>query len=85
MIGTVAVVFLRYSNIGSLFSSSQNFSLEENSEHGETVGSSVIAVAIHSTPPMLYPVEKITLTLKHAQVGFLSNDHLIKSKPTIML
>nr|XP_028588833.1 adhesion G protein-coupled receptor L4 isoform X1 [Podarcis muralis] len=65
--GTVAVVFLRYSNIGSLFSSSQNFSLEENSEHGETVGSSVIAVAIHSTPPMLYPVEKITLTLKHAQ------------------
>ncbi|XP_061489448.1 adhesion G protein-coupled receptor L4 isoform X3 [Rhineura floridana] len=65
--GTVAVVFLRYSNIGSLLSSSQNVTSLETSEHREIVGSSVIAVAINSMPPMLYPVEKITLTLKHAQ------------------
>ncbi|XP_062993100.1 adhesion G protein-coupled receptor L4 [Elgaria multicarinata webbii] len=65
--GTVAVVFLHYSNIGSLLSSSQNLSLKENSEHGETVGSSVIAVVISSAPPKLYPAEKITFTLKHAQ------------------
>ncbi|KAH0618475.1 hypothetical protein JD844_017722 [Phrynosoma platyrhinos] len=65
--GTVAVVFLQYSNIGCLLSSSQNFSLKENSEHGETVGSSVIAVTISSTPPWLYPAEEITFTLKHAQ------------------
>ncbi|XP_063154241.1 adhesion G protein-coupled receptor L4 [Candoia aspera] len=65
--GTVAVVFLRYDNIGALLSLSQNFSLKENTEHGETVGSSVIAVTIKSTPPRLYPVEKITFTLKHTQ------------------
>ncbi|KAM6453603.1 adhesion G protein-coupled receptor L4 isoform 2-T2 [Liasis olivaceus] len=65
--GTVAVVFLRYDNIGALLSLSQNFSLKENTEHGEIVGSSVIAVAIKSTPPRLYPAEKITFTLKHAQ------------------
>lgn len=65
--GTVVVVFLQYSNIGSLLSSSQNFSLKENPEHEETVGSSVIAVTLRSTVPLLYPVEKITFTLKHAQ------------------
>ncbi|XP_008112351.2 adhesion G protein-coupled receptor L4 isoform X1 [Anolis carolinensis] len=65
--GTVAVVFLQYSNIGCLLSSSQNFSLKENSEHRETVGSSVIAVTISSTPPRLYPAEEITFTLRHAQ------------------
>ncbi|XP_053103363.1 adhesion G protein-coupled receptor L4 isoform X2 [Hemicordylus capensis] len=65
--GTVAVVFLQYSNIGSLLSSSQNFSLKGNLEHGEIVASSVIAVSVSSTPPLLYPVDKITFTLKHAQ------------------
>ncbi|KAJ6656299.1 hypothetical protein lerEdw1_003955 [Lerista edwardsae] len=68
-LGTVAVVFLQYSSIGSLLSSSQNFSSKENVEHGETVGSSVIAVAVSSTLPLLYPVEKVTFTLKHAQTA----------------
>ncbi|KAJ7332560.1 hypothetical protein JRQ81_014740 [Phrynocephalus forsythii] len=65
--GTVAVIFLQYSNIGCLLSSSQNISLKENTKHGETVGSSVIAVTISSTPPKLYPVEEITFTLKHTK------------------
>nr|XP_056700092.1 adhesion G protein-coupled receptor L4 isoform X1 [Euleptes europaea] len=65
--GTVAVVFLHYSSIGSLFSSPRNFSSKENPEPEETVASSVIAVTISSTPPMLYPTEKITFTLKHVQ------------------
>uniref|UniRef100_A0A8C6V9Z9 Adhesion G protein-coupled receptor L4 n=1 Tax=Naja naja TaxID=35670 RepID=A0A8C6V9Z9_NAJNA len=65
--GTVAVVFLRYDNIGALLSLPQNLSLAENTEDGEIVGSSVIAVAIRSTPPGLYPAEKIIFTLKHTQ------------------
>ncbi|XP_077189346.1 adhesion G protein-coupled receptor L4 isoform X3 [Paroedura picta] len=65
--GTVAVVFLHYSSIGSLFSSTRNFSSKENPESEGTVASSVIAVTISSTQPMLYPVEKITFTLKHTQ------------------
>uniref|UniRef100_A0A8C5WWU2 Adhesion G protein-coupled receptor L4 n=1 Tax=Laticauda laticaudata TaxID=8630 RepID=A0A8C5WWU2_LATLA len=64
---TVAVVFLRYDNIGALLSLPQNLSLAENTEDGEIVGSSVIAVAIRSTPPGLYPAEKIIFTLKHVQ------------------
>uniref|UniRef100_A0ACB8F3R5 Uncharacterized protein n=1 Tax=Sphaerodactylus townsendi TaxID=933632 RepID=A0ACB8F3R5_9SAUR len=65
--GTVAVVFLQYSSIGSLFSSSWNVSLKENSEHEEIVATSVIAATISSTPPMFYPIEKITFTLRHFQ------------------
>ncbi|XP_026534229.1 adhesion G protein-coupled receptor L4 [Notechis scutatus] len=65
--GTVAVVFLRYDNIGALLSLPQNLSLAENIEDGEIVGSSVIAVAIRSTPPGLYPAEEIIFTLKHVQ------------------
>ncbi|KAL8178413.1 UNVERIFIED_CONTAM: hypothetical protein K2H54_046312 [Gekko kuhli] len=64
--GTVAVVFLHYSSIGSLFSSSRNFS-SDTPEPEETVASSVIAVTISSTPPVLYPIEKVTFTLKHVQ------------------
>ncbi|XP_077681256.1 adhesion G protein-coupled receptor L4 [Eretmochelys imbricata] len=63
--GTVAVVFLRYSNIGPLLSSSKNFSSKDSSEQRETVSSSVIAVAINSNPPTLYELEKITFTLKY--------------------
>ncbi|XP_039202502.1 adhesion G protein-coupled receptor L4 isoform X2 [Crotalus tigris] len=65
--GTVAVVFLRYDNIGALLSLPQNLSLIESTEDGEIVGSSVIAVAIRSTPPGLYSAENIIFTLKHAQ------------------
>ncbi|XP_032074726.1 adhesion G protein-coupled receptor L4 isoform X3 [Thamnophis elegans] len=65
--GTVAVVFLRYDNIGALLSLPQNLSLTENTEDREIVGSSVIAAAIRSTPPGLYPAEKIIFTLKHLQ------------------
>ncbi|XP_048717618.1 adhesion G protein-coupled receptor L4 isoform X3 [Caretta caretta] len=63
--GTVAVVFLRYSNIGPLLSSSKNSSSKDSSEQRETVSSSVIAVAINSNPPTLYELEKITFTLKY--------------------
>uniref|UniRef100_A0A8C3TUK5 Adhesion G protein-coupled receptor L4 n=1 Tax=Catharus ustulatus TaxID=91951 RepID=A0A8C3TUK5_CATUS len=66
--GTVAVVFLRYSNIGSLLSSPQNRSSKDPSEHRQTVSSAVIAVAISSNPPTLYELEKITFTLKYAKV-----------------
>uniref|UniRef100_A0A8D0EGW0 Adhesion G protein-coupled receptor L4 n=1 Tax=Strix occidentalis caurina TaxID=311401 RepID=A0A8D0EGW0_STROC len=65
--GTVAVVFLRYSNIGSLLSSPKNRSLKDTSEQRQTVSSSVIAVAISSNPPTLYELEKITFTLKYAK------------------
>uniref|UniRef100_A0A7M4FLQ8 Adhesion G protein-coupled receptor L4 n=1 Tax=Crocodylus porosus TaxID=8502 RepID=A0A7M4FLQ8_CROPO len=67
--GTVAVVFLRYSNIGSLLSSSKNCSLKDSSEERETVSSSVIAVAISSNPPTLYELEKITFTLKYVKTA----------------
>ncbi|NXN15977.1 AGRL4 protein, partial [Indicator maculatus] len=65
--GTVAVVFLRYSNIGSLLSSPKNHSAKDTSEQRQTVSSSVIAVAISSNPPTLYELEKITFTLKYAK------------------
>jgi len=68
LIGTVAVVFLRYSNIGSLLSSPKNRSSKDSSEQRETVSSSVIAVAISSNPPTLYELEKITFTLKYTKV-----------------
>uniref|UniRef100_K7F3S3 Adhesion G protein-coupled receptor L4 n=1 Tax=Pelodiscus sinensis TaxID=13735 RepID=K7F3S3_PELSI len=67
--GTVAVVFLRYSNIGSLLSSSNNSSSKDSSEPKETVSSSVIAVAINSNPPTLYELEKITFTLKYIKTA----------------
>ncbi|KAM7046648.1 adhesion G protein-coupled receptor L4 isoform 2-T2 [Acridotheres tristis] len=67
--GTVAVVFLRYSNIGSLLSSPQNRSSKDPSEHTQTVGSALIAVAISSNPPTLYELEKITFTLKYAKTA----------------
>uniref|UniRef100_A0A674IWP0 Adhesion G protein-coupled receptor L4 n=1 Tax=Terrapene triunguis TaxID=2587831 RepID=A0A674IWP0_9SAUR len=67
--GTVAVVFLRYSNIGSLLSSSKNSSSKDSSEQRETVSSSVIAVAINSNPPTLYELEKITFTLKYIKTA----------------
>ncbi|XP_067394697.1 adhesion G protein-coupled receptor L4 isoform X1 [Emydura macquarii macquarii] len=67
--GTVAVVFLRYSNIGSLLSSSKNSTSKDSSEQGETVSSSVIAVAINSNPPTLYELEKITFTLKYIKTA----------------
>uniref|UniRef100_A0A8B9TDC6 Adhesion G protein-coupled receptor L4 n=1 Tax=Anas platyrhynchos TaxID=8839 RepID=A0A8B9TDC6_ANAPL len=67
--GTVAVVFLRYSNIGSLLSSPKNRSLKDSSEQRQTVSSSVIAVAISSNPPTLYELEKITFTLKYAKTA----------------
>ncbi|XP_059583971.1 adhesion G protein-coupled receptor L4 isoform X3 [Alligator mississippiensis] len=67
--GTVAVVFLQYSNIGSLLSSSKNHSLKDSSEERETVSSSVIAVAISSNPPTLYELEKITFTLKYVKTA----------------
>jgi len=71
LIGTVAVVFLRYSNIGSLLSSPKNRSSKDTTEKRQTVSSSVIAVAISSNPPTLYELEKITFTLKYAKVrGF---------------
>ncbi|XP_044288541.1 adhesion G protein-coupled receptor L4 [Varanus komodoensis] len=66
--GTVAVVFLRYNNIGSLLSSSHNFSLKENVEQAETVSSSVIAATISSIPHKFSSAEKITFTLKHTQI-----------------
>ncbi|KAM6077688.1 adhesion G protein-coupled receptor L4 isoform 3-T4 [Theristicus caerulescens] len=67
--GTVAVVFLRYSNIGSLLSSPKNRSSKDTSEQRQTVSSSVIAVAISSNPPMLYELEKITFTLKYTKIA----------------
>ncbi|NXY20167.1 AGRL4 protein, partial [Atrichornis clamosus] len=67
--GTVAVVFLRYSNIGSLLSSPKNRSSKDPSEQRQTVGSAVIAVAISSNPPTLYELEKITFTLKYAKAA----------------
>ncbi|XP_006136370.2 adhesion G protein-coupled receptor L4 isoform X5 [Pelodiscus sinensis] len=67
--GTVAVVFLRYSNIGSLLSSSNNSSSKDSSEPKETVSSSVIAVAINSNPPTLFELEKITFTLKYIKTA----------------
>ncbi|KAF4793109.1 adhesion G protein-coupled receptor L4 [Turdus rufiventris] len=67
--GTVAVVFLRYSNIGSLLSSPQNRSSKDPSEPRQTVSSAVIAVAISSNPPTLYELEKITFTLKYAKTA----------------
>ncbi|KAI1236723.1 hypothetical protein IHE44_0014976 [Lamprotornis superbus] len=67
--GTVAVVFLRYSNIGSLLSSPQNRSSKDPSEQTQTVGSALIAVAISSNPPTLYELEKITFTLKYAKTA----------------
>uniref|UniRef100_A0A8B9ISR2 Adhesion G protein-coupled receptor L4 n=1 Tax=Amazona collaria TaxID=241587 RepID=A0A8B9ISR2_9PSIT len=72
--GTVAVVFLRYSNIGSLLSSPKNLSSKDTSEHRQTVSSSVIAVAISSNPPTLYELEKITFTLKYAKVRTVDKD-----------
>uniref|UniRef100_A0A8C5U2S6 Adhesion G protein-coupled receptor L4 n=1 Tax=Malurus cyaneus samueli TaxID=2593467 RepID=A0A8C5U2S6_9PASS len=66
--GTVAVVFLRYSNIGSLLSSPKNLS-KDAAEPRHTVSSAVIAVAISSNPPTLYELEKITFTLKYAKGG----------------
>uniref|UniRef100_A0A8D0H3Y5 Adhesion G protein-coupled receptor L4 n=1 Tax=Sphenodon punctatus TaxID=8508 RepID=A0A8D0H3Y5_SPHPU len=65
---TVAIVFLRYSNIGSLLSSSKTSS-KESSEQTETVSSSVIAVAISANQPTLYQIEKITFTLKYAKTA----------------
>ncbi|XP_041886326.1 adhesion G protein-coupled receptor L4 isoform X3 [Corvus kubaryi] len=67
--GTVAVVFLRYSNIGSLLSSPKNRSSKDPSEQRQTVSSAVIAVAISSNPPTLYELEKITFTLKYAKTA----------------
>ncbi|NXN94763.1 AGRL4 protein, partial [Rhinopomastus cyanomelas] len=67
--GTIAVVFLRYSNIGSLLSSLKNHSLRDPSEQTPTVSSSVIAVAISSSPPTLYELEKITFTLKYTKTA----------------
>ncbi|KAF1660392.1 Adhesion G protein-coupled receptor L4, partial [Aptenodytes patagonicus] len=67
--GTVAVVFLRYTNIGSLLSSPKNRSSKDTSEQRQTVSSSVIAVAISSNPPTLYELEKITFTLKYAKTA----------------
>ncbi|NXX56950.1 AGRL4 protein, partial [Scopus umbretta] len=67
--GTIAVVFLRYSNIGSLLSSPKNRSSKDTSEQRQTVSSSVIAVAISSNPPTLYELEKITFTLKYAKTA----------------
>ncbi|XP_053807062.1 adhesion G protein-coupled receptor L4 isoform X2 [Vidua chalybeata] len=67
--GTVAVVFLRYSNIGSLLSSPKNLSSKDPSEQRHTVSSAVIAVAISSNPPTLYELEKITFTLKYAKTA----------------
>ncbi|XP_064372094.1 adhesion G protein-coupled receptor L4 isoform X3 [Dromaius novaehollandiae] len=67
--GTVAVVFLRYSNIGPLLSSPKNRSSKDSSEQRQTVSSSVIAVAISSNPPTLYELEKITFTLKYAKTA----------------
>uniref|UniRef100_A0A8C5U2R7 Adhesion G protein-coupled receptor L4 n=1 Tax=Malurus cyaneus samueli TaxID=2593467 RepID=A0A8C5U2R7_9PASS len=66
--GTVAVVFLRYSNIGSLLSSPKNLS-KDAAEPRHTVSSAVIAVAISSNPPTLYELEKITFTLKYAKTA----------------
>ncbi|XP_053841670.1 adhesion G protein-coupled receptor L4 isoform X3 [Vidua macroura] len=67
--GTVAVVFLRYSNIGSLLSSPKNLSSKDPSEQRHTVSSAVIAVAISSNPPTLYELEKITFTLKYTKTA----------------
>lgn len=70
--GNVAVAFLYYKSIGSLFSPSENFSLEpqfsHNSEEQERVISSVISVSINSNPPTLYELEKITFTLSHTKI-----------------
>ncbi|KAB1268884.1 Adhesion G protein-coupled receptor L4 [Camelus dromedarius] len=68
-VGNVAVAFLYYKSIGSLFSSSDNFLLEpqspEKAEEEGRVISSVISVSINSNPPTLYELEKITFTLSH--------------------
>ncbi|XP_053549299.1 adhesion G protein-coupled receptor L4 [Bombina bombina] len=60
--GTVAIVFVRYENIGVLLSGSNDVAEDNLSE---IVNSPVFAAAINSNPPTLYQLEKVTFTLKH--------------------
>lgn len=69
--GVVAVVFVRYENIGLLLAPSESSQLSENSNDSsgpmEIVNSPVIAAAISSKPPTLYQLEKIAFMLKHLE------------------
>ncbi|XP_016046811.1 adhesion G protein-coupled receptor L4 isoform X2 [Erinaceus europaeus] len=70
--GHVAVAFLHYKSIAPLFSSSNKFLLEpqsdDNSEEEERVISSIISVSISSTPPTFYELEEIVFTLSHRKI-----------------
>ncbi|OCT82529.1 adhesion G protein-coupled receptor L4 [Xenopus laevis] len=68
--GTVAIVFLRYENIGVLLGSNANTSIKEHDsvDQRALVNSPVIAAAIKSNPPTLYQLEKITFILKHREI-----------------
>ncbi|XP_053324852.1 adhesion G protein-coupled receptor L4 [Spea bombifrons] len=68
--GTVSIVFLRYDTVGVLLESSENNNNGEKSqlpEESQQIISPVIAAAIHSDPPTLYQLDKVTFTLKHSQ------------------
>ncbi|XP_069088313.1 adhesion G protein-coupled receptor L4 isoform X1 [Pleurodeles waltl] len=69
--GMVAVVFVRYENIGLLLEPSESNQSSENSNDSsgpkEIVNSPVIAAAINSKPPTLYQLEKIAFMLKHLE------------------
>nr|XP_014345683.1 PREDICTED: adhesion G protein-coupled receptor L4 [Latimeria chalumnae] len=70
--GTVAVVFLRYENIGSLLKQAgisqddDDDGVEEPKE--STVNSPIIAAAVSSNPPTLYQIDQVIFILKHLQV-----------------
>lgn len=70
--GSVSVVFLKYNSISSLLNAS-DYSEDElkhdRTDNGKTIViSQIIGAAIHSSPPTLYELERITFTLKHLQV-----------------
>ncbi|KAM4640806.1 adhesion G protein-coupled receptor L4 [Discoglossus pictus] len=66
--GTVAIVFVRYENIGTLLSDIMDVG-EDKESFEELVNSPVVAAAINSNPPTLYQLEKVTFTLKHLRMS----------------
>ncbi|KAM4873428.1 adhesion G protein-coupled receptor L4 isoform 2-T2 [Thomomys bottae] len=69
-VGTIAVAFFHYKNIGPLLSSSDHFLLGpgENFEEEDQVISSVVSASITSKPSTLYELESITFTLSHIKI-----------------
>eukprot|EP00061_Rhincodon_typus_P009337 g32766.t1 len=69
--GTLTIIFLQYSSIGSLLRLSN--SSHDRDHNGTTmqldyvVNSPIVAAAIKSNPPSLYLMDYVAFTLKHLE------------------